>query len=128
LIYVDTSVLLAQILAEDRRPPPGIWTETLTSSRLTEYEVWTRVHGRGLGGSHGDAVRELLGRLSFIELSPIVLARSVEPFPLQVRTLDALHLASIEYLRGRRVDVRLAAYDRRMREAARALGIPLVRL
>jgi hypothetical protein len=36
-----------------------------------------------------------------IELAPAVLSRPLEPFPLPVRTLDALHLASIEFLRAR---------------------------
>jgi hypothetical protein len=42
-----------------------------------------------------------------------------------VRTLDALHLASIEFRRIHRQRPRLASYDERLIEAARALGIPL---
>lgn len=128
MIYTDTSVVLAQALAEDRRPPASLWAETLVSSRLAEYEVWNRVNARHLGDSHGEALRQIFGRISLLELSPTVLARALDPFPVEVRTLDALHLASVEYLRGRRLDVRLATYDRRMRHAARALGIPLFRL
>jgi len=45
-----------------------------------------------------------------------------------VRTLDALHLASVEFLRQRRPDLRLATYDRRMGPAARSLGIGLIDL
>jgi predicted nucleic acid-binding protein len=128
VIYIDTSVLLAQLLAEDRRPPPKIWQESLLASRLLEYEVWCRLHARDLASSHGEPTRQLLGRISFLELSPLVLGRALEPFPEPVRTLDALHLASIEFLRGRRLDVRLATYDRRMSAVAQALGIPLVAL
>jgi predicted nucleic acid-binding protein len=128
VIYIDTSVLLAQLLAEDRRPPPKIWQESLLASRLLEYEVWCRLHARDRASSHGEPTRQLLGRISFLELSPLVLGRALEPFPEPVRTLDALHLASIEFLRGRRLDVRLATYDRRMSAVAQALGIPLVAL
>lgn len=128
MIYIDTSVLLAQLLAEDRRPPPEIWQQSLLASRLLEYEVWCRLHARGLASSHGEPARQLLGRISFLELAPLVLGRALEPFPEPVRTLDALHLASIEFLRGRRMDVRLATYDRRMSAAAQAMGIPLVAL
>ena len=46
---------------------------------------------------------------------PNVLARALEPFPAPVRTLDALHLASIEFLRGRGQKVELASYDDRLR-------------
>jgi hypothetical protein len=74
LIYIDTSVVLAQLLAEDERPPPSFWSEPLLSSRLLEVETWTRIHARRLAESHGDAVRDLLGRVSFLELSPIVQA------------------------------------------------------
>jgi uncharacterized protein len=59
------------------------------------------------------------------ETIPPVLARAVEPFPVPVRTLDALHLASIEFLRSRRQAVELLSYDERLLTAARALRIPL---
>ena len=125
MIYLDTSVLLAQLLAEDRAPEPAIWQETLIASRILEYEVWNRIHARGLGESHGEATRLLAGRVALLELAPAVLARAVEPFPAPVRTLDALHLASIEFLRSAGHEVSLATYDRRLAAGARALAIPL---
>jgi hypothetical protein len=128
VIYLDTSVALAQLLAEDRYPPASLWEEPLVSSRLLEYEVWTRIHGQGLGRSHGEGVRMLLGRLAFLELAPPVLARALDPFPITVRTLDAVHLASIEFLRGNGQKVELASYDDRMLAAARAMRIPLAEL
>ncbi|MCG6954822.1 MAG: hypothetical protein LJF04_02435 [Gemmatimonadetes bacterium] len=42
-----------------------------------------------------------------------------------MRTSDALHLASLSFLRERERDVRLATYDERMAGAARSMGIPL---
>ncbi|MBI2168789.1 MAG: PIN domain-containing protein [Actinobacteria bacterium] len=125
MIYLDTSVVLAQLLAEDRRPPAALWDERLVSSRLTEYETVVRLHGRGVWESHGEPARELLDRLSLLELAPPVLERALEPFPVPMRTLDAIHLASVEFLRSRRVKVSLATYDSRMKGAASALGIPL---
>ena len=125
MIYLDTSVALAHLLAEDRSPPASIWQQPLVSSRLLEYETWNRIHARGLGRSHEHATRALVGRLALIELAPAVLARALEPFPISVRTLDAIHLASIEFLRSRRQAVELASYDERMRAAAQALRIPL---
>lgn len=123
MIYLDTSVLLAQCLAEDTKPPASLWEQPLVSSRLTEYETFVRVHERGLGDSHGEHARQLLSRVSMLELTPPVLERALEPFPVPLRTMDALHLASIEFLRSRRVAVSVATYDRRMIEAAEALGI-----
>ena len=123
MIYVDTSVALAQLLAEDRTPPAALWAEPLVSSRLLQYELWNRIHARGLGRSHGEDVRHLLGRIALLELTPSVLARALEPFPVPVRTLDALHLASAEFLRQQAQEVRIATYDERMIHAARRLGI-----
>lgn len=124
LIYVDTSVVLAQLLAEDRYPSSSFWVrDGLIASRLLEYEAWTSINGRGLGGSHGDDLRALLARLSFLELALPVLARALEPFPVPVRTLDALHLASLDFLKGLGQRPVLATYDVRLSAAASALGI-----
>lgn len=125
MIYLDTSVVLAHLLTEDRAPSPALWSNTLVSSRLLEYELWTRVHARGLSKSHGTLVRQILGRIAMIELAPPVLARALEPFPAPVRTLDALHLASLEFMREQGQAVALACYDERMLEVARRLSIPL---
>lgn len=125
MIYLDTSVALAHLLAEDRSPPESFWQRDLISSRLLEYEVWTRLHAAKLGPSHGDEARGLIGRVALIELAPAVLARAVEPFPVAVRTLDALHLASIDFLRAHGQTVELATYDQRLLAAARALAIDL---
>jgi hypothetical protein len=70
-------------------------------------------------------VRLLLGRLGFLELTPDVLLRALDPWPAAVRTLDALHLASVEFLRALGQDVTLASYDDRIIGAARRLSIPL---
>jgi predicted nucleic acid-binding protein len=128
LIYLDTSVALAHILAEDQAPPEKIWQETLISSRLLEYEVWTRIHGRNLTRSHSDEARALLNRIAFVELSSPVLTRALEPFPKPVRTLDALHLASMDFLRRQGQAVALASYDTRLSAAARALRFPIYKL
>jgi predicted nucleic acid-binding protein len=125
MIYLDTSVALAQLLAEDVTPPLQLWTETLVSSRLLEYEVWTRIHARHLESSHGDPVRQLIARLSLLELAPQVLSRALDSFPVPVRTLDALHLASADFLRQQGQAIRLASYDHRMLRAAAALDIDI---
>ena len=128
MIYLDTSVALAHLLAKDRVPPDRLWKEPLISSRLIEYEIWTRIHARKLTRSHADEVRSLLSRLALIELATSVLARALEPFAKPVRTLDALHLASMEFLRNQGQSVTLASYDERLINGARALRFPLYKL
>jgi len=128
VIYLDTSVALAHLLAEDVMPPVSLWRQPLVSSRLLEYELWVRLHARGLCASHGDAARDLVARLGLLGLIPEVLSRAMEPFPAPVRTLDALHLASIDFLRQQGQVVTLASYDQRQRVAAAAMGVALVAL
>ena len=128
MIYLDTSVLLAQLLAEDTTPPPRLWEETLISSRLLEYETWNRVHALKLRNSHGEAVRQFLGRIAFLELISPILTRALSPFPFAVRTLDALHLASMDFLLEQGQDAALATYDDRMLKAARRLRLPIYEL
>jgi predicted nucleic acid-binding protein len=128
LIYLDTSVALAHLLAEDLSPPEKLWQETLISSRLLEYEVWNRIHVRNLTRSHSDEVRSLLNRIAFIELSSPVLTRALEPFPKPVRTLDALHLASMDFLRRQGQAITLASYDSRLNATARALRFAIYKL
>jgi predicted nucleic acid-binding protein len=125
VIYLDTSVALAHLLAEDRRPPDTLWEEPLVASRLLAYELWTRVHARKLTDSHGDAVVELLGRVALVEMVAPVLGRVTEPFPIAVRTLDALHLATMDFFVRQGARLSLATYDERLRDAALALSIPL---
>jgi len=128
VIYLDTSVALAQLLAEDRYPPESLWERTLVASRLLEYETWTRVHALGLGRTHDESVRRLLGRVAYLEMIPEILDRARRPFPVPVRTLDALHLASLDFLRVQGQHVALASYDRRMLEAATALEMEILPL
>jgi predicted nucleic acid-binding protein len=128
VIYIDSSVLLADLFAERRSPPDTLWEEDLAPSRLLVYEVWNRINASGLTISHGGRARDLLGRVNLTEMSEAALARALEPFPVAIRTLDALHLATMEFLRRNGLSVELASYDNRLGAAAQALGIPLAEL
>ncbi len=125
MIYLDTSVVLARLFAEGRSPPDAFWSQAFVASRLLEYEVFNRVHARSAGASHGTDARHFVDRVSLLELSAQVLARALQPFPLPVRTLDALHLATMDFLRGQGQTLELATYDQRLATAAKALGFPL---
>jgi predicted nucleic acid-binding protein len=126
VIYLDSSVVLARLFAEDRSPPDTVWHEQLVASRLLTYEVWNRVNAYRRTRSHGESARALIARVALVELTPVVLERALEPFPTPVRTLDALHLASVEFLRANGQSVELASYDDRLIASARALGIPVL--
>lgn len=125
MIYVDTSVGLAQLMAEDRCPPAEFWENELVTSRLFEYELWTAIHRQRLERTHGPAARRMIESLAMAELSRGVLQRATEPFPSPIRTLDAIHLATLLFLREQGLALELATYDRRLSEAAQALGVSL---
>ena len=128
MIYLDTSVVLAHLLGEDRSPPASLWSEPLVSSRLIEYESWTTIHTMHLTASHGEALRLVLGRLAMVEMTRSVLSRALEPFPLAVRTLDALHLATVDFLTNQNQKIEFATYDQRMLKAAEKIGVVIFEL
>jgi predicted nucleic acid-binding protein len=125
VIYLDSSVALARLLVEPRSPPEQLWQQRLVSSRLLEYEIWNRVHAYGLIDSIGNEAKALLQRVGMVEMTRSVLAKALEPLPLPLRTLDALHLATIEFIRAQSGAVELASYDNRLVAAAQARGVPI---
>jgi hypothetical protein len=128
VIYIDSSVALAHLLAEPRSPPATLWKELLVSSRLLEYEIWNRINTLGQRAFIGDDARSLLDRIYLHEMSRLVLERALAPWPTPIRTLDALHIATLEYLRRGGEAIELATYDHRMIATASALGIPIAAL
>jgi hypothetical protein len=124
LIYIDSSVALAHLFVEDRRPENQLWNETLISSRLLAYEVYSAINARD-SELHTEGARWLLSRIALLEMIPEILDRAGSAFPVPVRTLDGMHLASLEFLREQGQDVMLASYDKRMINAAKRLGIAI---
>ena len=123
LVYVDTSVVLAELLVEPRRPDVAFWSSNrLVSSQLVEYETMVRLHGYG---RPIDPAVVLLAPFTLIHMGNDVLARARAPFPVPVRPLDALHLATADWLRVQQPALTFATYDVRLRAAAVALGLML---
>lgn len=126
MIYLDSSIVLAALLTEDRSPGAELWQDELVSSRLLRYEVINRLHAYGLSADVLASANDLLARIALVALAPAVLARAEQPFPVAVRTLDALHLATAVYLTQQRASLSLATYDRRMADAARLLDLTVL--
>ena len=122
MIYIDSSVALAHIISEQRRPEPAFWQQPMISSQLLRYEVWNRLHAYGAEPSRDHRAVEVFRSIALLELSDEVLARALRPFPIPVRTLDGLHLASMEFLRAQGRTLELASYDARLLAAAGAMG------
>ena len=83
---------------------------------------------RAIAQAQSDRASALLVRVDMLDLTERVLARALKPFSIHVRTLDALHLATMEFLRAEGQQIELATYDRRLAVAAGALGIGLYAL
>lgn len=122
MIYLDSSVALAHILKQERRPPTSFWLQPMTSSRLLEYEIRNRLHVYGETPHRRRRMREVLQRAELLEMTGDNLVRALRPFPRPVRTLDGLHLAAMDHLRERGVATTLASYDVRLLDAANAMG------
>jgi hypothetical protein len=61
-----------------------------------------------------------------VPVTDAVLVRAGRPFPVEpIRTLDALHLATAEFLGAPPQMVTVITRDARVGENARALGFPL---
>ena len=126
MTYVDTSVILATVFAEPVSPGSELWSRpALVTSRLSEMEAWVRVHAYGRGATHGASLAAVLARLDVVELDEASCARCRAPFPTPVRTLDALHLATADFLRCQGFVLEFACYDRRLASAATAMGFAL---
>ena len=119
--YLDSSAIVKLVVVEPdsaalrrylRRRRP------LVSSALAKAEV-----ARALLPLGEQAVRrgqEVLARLELIRVSGRILAAAGQLLPPELRTLDAIHLATALELGGDLA--RVITYDERMRTAAAALG------
>jgi predicted nucleic acid-binding protein len=125
VIYLDTSVVLAHVLSEEKRPPKSFWSTPLISSRLLEYEILVRLNALGASPGTFGVARELLGRTQLNDLDEPSLERALQPFPVPLRTLDAIHLSTVLFLQGRGLKLQLATYDKRLARAAKAVGVTL---
>lgn len=90
---------------------------TLDRFRLVSGATDTEV------GAAREAVFDALSRLETIEVTPTVLLRAAEPLPVQLGTLDAIHLASALLWRESIAErITFATHDRALALAARSVG------
>lgn len=126
MIYVDSSVALATLQSESRRPPDAFWSDPCIASRLTDLEVRVRSAARRLPPSALDDVEQLLARVEWIEISALTMGLLYQSPPTGLRTLDAIHLATLEFVNRELGQTALATYDTRLARAARTLGFEVV--
>jgi len=133
-LYVETSVLLRVVLEGDEGLRPlllgeGRYTSALTFAEASRVIVRAQHEGRLDAKGAREARKRVaeFGRSSeVVPVEDLVLERAGQPFPVEpVRTLDALHLASVVVV-GAAVDLDVATCDKRVRENADALGFKVL--
>lgn len=127
MIYLDSSALIKLIFEEPESGELSDWLyerqdASLISSALAKVEVLRTCSKRGeLALSLG---RDLLSRIDLIPIRDDVIEDAARIGGSGLRTLDAIHLASVTSIGG--AITALVAYDIRLLESAAELGLPCV--
>jgi len=132
--YLDASVILRRVLGQ---PNPIDWGKlgATASSALTRVECLRTVDRlRLLGAVEEEAqvrvlsvVYEIFHSSSVIDVGAPVLERAAMPFPVALKTLDSVHLATALMLRESGTSpIRMATHDRALARAARAMGFEVL--
>lgn len=127
MIYLDTSAAVKLIVPEAEREPllADLGTEQRLSSsvllHLELHRVLHRVSPDALAQGE-QAVKHLLGSIALVPISREVISRASD-ITGELRSLDAIHLATALLLDSPAEPVRLVAYDRRLVDAARQHGL-----
>ena len=130
--YIETSALVAAGVERDATATRAIRGEGVRlASALTFAEARRMLSVARQSGrlspedyrSRLSWVRRFERRCEVVEVSAAVLARLGRPFAVEpVRSLDAIHLATIEAIEEDAAAVAVVTRDRRIAENARAMG------
>jgi predicted nucleic acid-binding protein len=126
MIYLDTAALVKLVRREVASDALVDWIgdhpdELLVSSTLAEVELRRAV--RRTEPALLAAVPALLSRIAVYEIDDLVRATAAAYDDRQIRSLDAIHLATADAVLGDDLTA-FVSYDRRLLAAATALGLP----
>jgi len=122
LLYADSSALVKLVLDEPESAALERFVGdpvALITSELAIVEVRRAVRIADPAWNAAVEAEELLTSLELVSVSTHVLRRASELASLELRTLDAIHVASAERVGAGSV----VTYDRRLAEAAERLGL-----
>lgn len=122
--YLDSSAILKTIFDEQERPDLlRFLNSQSTSSRLSKIEVRRTV--ARLVPTKTVEVNLELDKINFLPISnPILMAAENFSSEITLRTLDAIHIATVMSLEGSIEG--LITYDRQMIANAKLLGIKVI--
>jgi uncharacterized protein len=119
VVYLDSSALVKLVVAE---PESAALIERLrrwpgrVSSALALTELPRALRRAGFGTVVRRRAREVLARIALVDVDRRILAAAATLEPADLRTLDAIHLATALAVREELAAV--ATYDWRLRAAA----------
>lgn len=124
MIYADTSALAKLIRREDETDALRDWlaksSQDVCTNSIGSIEL-RRAAGR-IGPDFSAAASRLLNRIRIVSLSAEAVELAGRIPPVELRTLDSLHLASASLLPDLEA---LLTYDIRMIDSGRAWGLPV---
>ena len=135
IAYVDSSVLLRQVLGQPQPLTEWLSIDTPVASALVEVECLRTLDRLRLRGRLPDeelarrreAVFDVLRRFEIVEVGRAVLARAALPLPTTLGTLDAIHLATVTLWREHQnAEIVMATHDGALATAARASGLSVI--
>lgn len=128
MIYLDTSALVKLIRDEPESQDLADWLDQRIhlpwiTSALTEVELPRAI--RAVAPQGLAAVPAVLDRLDRFEIDTVVRATAAAYPDDNLRSLDAIHLATAQIASTAASLSAFVAYDHRLRQAATELGIPV---
>jgi len=130
--YLDSSVVLRYILQGETAIQHALACPAIVSSELLEIEcrrVISRYRMQGELDDEGMVTaigrfEKILAGISLVQLSEPIKKRAMEAFPLNIKTLDALHLATALIFADKMSDesVLVFSHDGGMNRCAKVLG------
>jgi hypothetical protein len=126
--------LLRIVLGEAKPLPQWRRIREAITSEITKVESLRSLDRLRLAGALDDrelgrrraTMLTLLGGFELVRLNRAVLSRAAEPFPTQIRTLDAIHVASALLLPSSKRQLYFATHDDDMATAAIAVGLRVI--
>ena len=122
--YLDSSAIVKLVVHEQESSALRAFLrrrEPYVSSALARTEVLRTM--LPLGARAGKRAQDVLGRIELIRMGTKVLSDAGALLPADLRSLDALHLATALLLGSSLRTV--VTYDARMASAAHVLGLPV---
>lgn len=125
-LYIDASAALKLVVEEPESSAlaDALAGDQLISSEICRVELARAIRRLGLGQGAELLVRGVVERIELLRLDDQILDRASEVGPTDLRTLDAIHLASALAI-GRELDA-VVTYDRRLAAAAEEAGFAVM--